>query len=738
MVRVPKFRRHLRVEVVRDEVVIFSTDEDCFALHGRLFTILAPHINGRNSMEQIAQKLDGKLSYGSVQFGLFCFRQRGVVVEASDAGSKGLENNVDLLLLDFESTRERLVQTPVSLISLGGASAEGTKRALESLGVHLKNDGEISVVVVEDYLQKGLENINQERLKSVRPWMLIKPYGNSIWWGPLFVPGRTGCWNCLVGRLRENLWSEQLSCLAGSSIVQTGTTAVRLTGLVDAGVNLAALSLFEWIVNPDFQNIEGRIFKLDAESMKLSEHPMARVGHCSECGPKQSKKTRPFVLRKVAGSEEFDTSVRSCSPATTFDRLQHNISPITGITGGFEVALEIDEVPIYVFSTTRKFGLSEHPDWLPESIPVFRCAGRGTTRMEAKTAALCEAIERHSGIFRGNEIHQVSTYDDLGTAALHPNSVMHFSEKQLSQRRSPEGSNGAGFWIPAPLDEKCEMEWTLVHSLTGNRERYLPTALCFYGYGDETATRFCKADSNGNAAGNSIEEAIVHGFLELVERDSVAIWWYNRIPRTGIELESFGHSWFRRVQDYYRSLDREITVLEITSDLGIPTCVAISRSGPNDSADLTLGFGASFDFTNAVKRALLEMSQLTPLILERESTTSLTGLPEGVEIEDSWLRPTQNLPIQSVLNSSRIEYEKPPDDLLEECCNIATRHGLEIYYLDQTREETGLPVVKVFAPALRPYWARFGPGRLYDVPVQMKWLDKPLLEERLNPAWLSL
>ena len=45
------------------------------------------------------------------------------------------------------------------------------------------------------------------------------------------------------------------------------------------------------------------------------------------------------------------------------------------------------------------------------------------------------------------------------------------------------------------------------------------------------------ADSNGCAAGNTLEEAIVQGFLELVERDAYAIWWYNRLQRAEVDLE---------------------------------------------------------------------------------------------------------------------------------------------------------------------------------------------------------
>jgi ribosomal protein S12 methylthiotransferase accessory factor len=53
--------------------------------------------------------------------------------------------------------------------------------------------------------------------------------------------------------------------------------------------------------------------------------------------------------------------------------------------------------------------------------------------------------------------------------------------------------------------------------------------------------------------------------------------------------------------------------------------------------------------------------------------------------------------------------------------------------LDQTRTDIGIPVAKVVVPGLRHFWARFGPGRLYDVPVSLGWLERPLPESALNP-----
>ncbi len=60
--------------------------------------------------------------------------------------------------------------------------------------------------------------------------------------------------------------------------------------------------------------------------------------------------------------------------------------------------------------------------------------------------------------------------------------------------------------------------------------------------------------------------------------------------------------------------------------------------------------------------------------------------------------------------------------------------GHEVLILDQSRPDIGLPVAKVIVPGMRHFWARHAPGRLYDVPVRMGWLDKALTEDDLNPV----
>jgi ribosomal protein S12 methylthiotransferase accessory factor len=64
---------------------------------------------------------------------------------------------------------------------------------------------------------------------------------------------------------------------------------------------------------------------------------------------------------------------------------------------------------------------------------------------------------------------------------------------------------------------------------------------------------------------------------------------------------------------------------------------------------------------------------------------------------------------------------------------IAKRAGLDFLVLDQTRPDIEVPVVRVIVPGLRHFYRRFGPGRLYDIPVKLGWLDHPLSETELNP-----
>jgi ribosomal protein S12 methylthiotransferase accessory factor len=374
-------------------------------------------------------------------------------------------------------------------------------------------------------------------------------------------------------------------------------------------------------------------------------------------------------------------------------------------------------------------------------------AGKGTTDAQARASGLCEALERHSGIFRGDEPRRKARLADLGDSGIDVRDCLLFSERQYRTRDAINKNDSPYNFVPLPFDPGAEIEWSPLWSLTGKETRYLPTAFCFYDYPLPKEQRFCIADSNGNAAGNSVEEAVLQGFLELVERDSVALWWYNRIARPGVDLASFNEPYLAKLTESLAGYDREMSVLDLTADLEIPVFAAWSRRKSGDSEQIVMGFGAHLDARIALLRAVTEMNQMLSYLLrspiENDRHIPVTDretvewLKTATIVNQPYLVPRADLPLKT-LEDFRPATNDDVSGEVRDCQQRVERQGREMLVLDQTRPEIGLPVVKVVVPGLRHFWTRFAPGRLYDVPVQMGWLKRPLREDELNPIPMFL
>ncbi len=319
---------------------------------------------------------------------------------------------------------------------------------------------------------------------------------------------------------------------------------------------------------------------------------------------------------------------------------------------------------------------------------------------------------------------------------------MLFSDSQYANRKAWHAACNHPFqYVPEPFDPKVPIEWSPVWSLTLQRVRYLPTAYCYFNYkGPHPA--FCKADSNGNAAGNSLEEAVLHGYNELVERDCVSMWWYNRLNRPQLDISTFNVPYAETMQRYYKQLKRVFWVLDLTNDLEVPTFAAISKRIDRQPEDIIFGFGTHQHAAIALQRAITEMNQLLPFVAEQNTDGTTRYAYDGV-LENKWWQEETVARNRYLLPASA---ERPrtqgdfaytqPDAVLDDVQHVVKKAaglGLEVLVLNQTRPDVGLPVVKVMVPGLRIFWKRLAPGRLYDVPVKMGWQDAPTPEQALNP-----
>jgi len=204
-----------------------------------------------------------------------------------------------------------------------------------------------------------------------------------------------------------------------------------------------------------------------------------------------------------------------------------------------------------------------------------------------------------------------------------------------------------------------------------------------------------------------------------------------------VDLSSFDEPYFVQLQQFYRENDRDLWVLDLTADLGIPAFVGVSNRKTGSSERLILGFGAHLDPTVAIIRTLTEVSQIG-LELDKVPDTHLKSdatdwLVNAKLADHPYLLPDATQPLKTAKDYPKLW----GDDIYAEvstCVEMAKQAGLETLVVDQTRPDIGLNVVKVIVPGMRHFWSRFGAGRLYDVPVKLGWLAEPLTEAQMNPT----
>jgi thiazole/oxazole-forming peptide maturase SagD family component len=358
-------------------------------------------------------------------------------------------------------------------------------------------------------------------------------------------------------------------------------------------------------------------------------------------------------------------------------------------------------------------------------------AGWGVTPEAAVMSCRHEIAERISAQIHGDERITVSPAAALLGMSVAPPQVMLIDQAQYVA--SPSGMEDwpAMFWQP----EKA-IGWVAADPGFSLEPAWLPAGLCFLGHAEDRAAGLLPADSNGLAAGATREDAAVRAFLELVERDAVAIWWYNRIARAAIDPAVLNDALVSSYAEWTASRGRPLRLINLTHDFGIPVIAAVSHD-PH-GRQIALGFGADPDSAAAARHALGELTQVScniSLIEQRIAAQGEGDLMPEVRYLWHWWREAR-IADHPHLNPGMAADMPHPAGLLDlaACRDLCRRHGLTFLAVDLTRAAIGVAVMRVIVPGLRPMAPRFAAGRLYDVPVKLGWHARPLSRQDLNPV----
>ena len=712
-----------------DAVCLYSEDRKFF-LHGELYCALATAIGkGGATAPGLVRQLTRSFPADKIEEAIKrLLERRYLIAGSSHAFSGALAGYWASLGLPPDVADQNLRKCPVRIESLDVKGARELSAALSKLGVQIaKRSPKLTITLVNDYLDRRLAAMNQQRVADKAPWLLVQPSGVFPLVGPLFKPDESACWTCLFDRMIRNREIKGFLDRAPARAVAVSPLVTDTVG--QTALHFAALEIAKAIGSGFRTDLRDHIASVDLTGAVIAKHYVARRPQCPTCGSKklQNPRRTPVPIEIAQGGKLIMTSggYRTVTSRATVARFRKHVSPLSGVVTRLE---RIDaDLPMNTnFFAQHNFS---GPAW---SVDQLRSGlsggsfGKGSTAEQGEASALMEAIERYSGIFQGDEIRMERRFTDFAPGdALLPNDVQLFSETQFRNRHTQPPNDPHP--VPEPLDPSTRTEWSPVWSLRDKRFKYLPSGLLYFFYGG------FHTDSNGCAAGNTREEAIVQGFLELVERDAYAIWWYNRLRRAEVDLKQFDDSYVRDLQDQFADAGRRLWVLDVTSDLGIPTYVAIMHWMQNGHENIEFGSGAHFDRRIALLRSLTELTQFMSVGMmggasgEKPTLDGVTPL----RLEDyPFLIPSDN-PI--IPPAPGLEVHDNTRDQVYACVETATRAGYDFLVLDQTRPDLGVPVVRVLVPGLRHFYRRFAPGRLYDLPVKLGLLDRPRLESELTP-----
>ncbi|MCK8521167.1 TOMM precursor leader peptide-binding protein [Aquimarina sp. D1M17] len=736
---------------VNDQYTIMTSEKDSVLLQSPLaIQLLEAVSNSKVTQEMIVsdyQRYSANLS--EVLITLHQLEAEGYITQSKPLFTPEQAAYWEELGYQTEKLATVFKSKTIAVKTLGEVDDTLFKDLCIATGVEFSENPHVTVVLTTSYLHPDLEMINKEMIDNRMPWLLLKLHGTRSYVGPLMISDKeeVACWQCLQHRLVLHDQENRLYQALAKTDNNITRPLISHPLTQQWGSSTALSELVFWLYHKHNLTLENGLVSLDAKTNERTVHTIVKRPQCKACGDIKIAEQHPSPIRlqKQDTLSKHQGGYRTVTPEETLQRYRHHVSEITGVVPYLKEYHPVKGVPIYNFGSGKNLALqSSSLFWLNLHLRSAN-GGKGKTEIQAKTGALCEAIERYSLMYQGETYTIKDSYKNL-EKAIHPNECMLYSSEQY-QNREQINNESTKFYslIPIPFDIDKKIDWTPVYSLTENEFKYLPSGYCYAQYPAEDEKKlFSYPDSNGCAAGNTLEEAILQGFLELVERDAAAIWWYNRIQYPAIDLETVNNAYVNQMFDHYKAIDRSLCVLDITTELGIPVFVAVSHNIKEDENDQILyAFGAHIDAEIALERAVIELNQLLPVV-KSDDKGYLTSDKVFVDwLETAKLKDNAYLePVKDVKKNMKTDYPKlcEPNlyDSIQFCIETVKKQGLETLVVDLTQPDVGLPVAKVIVPGLRHFWRRTAPGRLYDVPVKMGILKKPLTEEQLNPVGIFI
>lgn len=379
----------------------------------------------------------------------------------------------------------------------------------------------------------------------------------------------------------------------------------------------------------------------------------------------------------------FEGTHRVISPKKTIEINEDKLK-VAGITRIADIT-DLDRIGLPIYTAIR-------PTAEDGAVSIY--AGKGISKDHAKASAMMEGFERYSA--------EQQSADETIVANLN-----EISEK--GKYIDPKSLN-----LPKELEKKdiCELnlEWSLAHDIISGDEYYVPSNAVYHPYIHKNSINsLFKSNTNGLASGNVLNEAILHGIFEVIERDAWSIFELTHKNYAQIDLNSIESETVNNAIDRFESEGIKIKLMDFTADINIPTIAASADDTiTRDAGLLTLGMGTHLDPEVAILRALTEVAQsrATQINGAREDTVRAdfareAGYERMKRINKYYFKDEEEkINLADIENKAATSITEDIEIVKDE---LMSNDIGKILYTDLTRPELDISVVRVIIPEMEVY-----------------------------------
>ncbi len=377
-------------------------------------------------------------------------------------------------------------------------------------------------------------------------------------------------------------------------------------------------------------------------------------------------------------------------------------------------------------------------------------SGKAFSRQEAYQKCVAETIEHICAFDLALDGLPLAAWKELKSQAVHPDNLPGYSPSQFQLPNFP----------CAPFTEETRVRWIKGHSLTNHQEIWVPHQYVkIYRQQLKDEPLIFWANSSGHAAGLTLEQAVLNGIYEVIERDAFSLLWLNQLTLPRVDLEQPpDHTLAVLFKEKFHKIHLKWSVVNMTTDLSVPAFLVVLRQNHGKGPLLCLSACSGLDSSQAVQHALLEAAACRNYLISLQGKLQKEIL--NCQIEEAFKRVhnfedhmalsmrEDYLPFASFIDSSSsiLDLNSLPNlssgnisQDLEQCVSLLKGKGYEVIYVEITNEEAvryGLKVVKVIIPGLQPLHSGYlmeplKNRRLYEYPRKMGYVSSEGNEKNL-------